>query len=79
MITEDFDNVNPDQINNPALNEGQHTRTGENNDISSIDKNGDGQVTIKEAKSAEFKMPVTKEHCLYQYMDDRNVDGLVGE
>ncbi len=79
VITEDFDNVNPDQINNPALNEGQHTRTGENNDISSIDKNGDGQVTIKEAKSAEFKMPVTKEHCLYQYMDDRNVDGLVGE
>lgn len=79
VITEDFDNVNPDEVNNSALNEGQNTRTKENHDISSIDNNGDGQVTIKEAKSAGFKMPITKDHWLYQYMDDRDGDGLVGE
>lgn len=48
-------------------------------DLSSVDTNGNGKVTIKEAKDAGFKMPITKEHWLYQYMDDRDGDGVVGE
>ncbi len=62
-IEDDFDNINPDEAN----------------DISSIDKNGDGQVTIAEAKAAGFKMPITKDLWLYYYMDDGDGDGMVGE
>lgn len=58
------------------------TLTSDNNDneehdISGIDANG--QVLIKEAKSAGFKMPIKKEHWLYQYMTDGDGDGMVGE
>ena len=49
-----------------------------NGDISSVDTNGNGQVTIKEAKAAGFKMPIKKDHWLYPYMDDRDGDGMVG-
>lgn len=55
------------------------TSSNTNNDISSVDTNGNGQVTIKEAKAAGFKMPITSDHWLYQYMDDRDGDGMVGE
>ncbi len=79
VITEDFNNVNPDDAHKPSSNEGQGASTKESHDISSIDKNGDGQVTIKEAKAAGYKMPITKDHWLYQYMDDRDRDGAVGE
>jgi hypothetical protein len=79
VITEDFDNVNPDEVNYPKSSDGQGSRIKESHDISSIDKNGDGQVTIAEAKAAGFKMPITKDHWLYQYMDDRDGDGMVGE
>lgn len=48
-------------------------------DLSSVDKNGDGKVTIQEAKDAGFTMPIKKGDWLYQYMDDRNGDGVVGE
>lgn len=48
-------------------------------DVSSVDTNGNGQVTIKEAKAAGFSMPITSDHWLYQYMDDRDGDGMVGE
>ncbi len=44
-----------------------------------MDTNGNGQVTIKEAKAAGFKMPITRDHWLYPYMDDRDGDGMVGE
>ncbi len=44
-----------------------------------IDTNGNGKVTISEAKAAGFIMPITKDHWLYQYMDDRDGDGMVGE
>ena len=53
--------------------------TPNNGDLASVDTNGNGKVTIKEAKDAGFKMPITKEHWLYQYMDDRDGDGVVGE
>ncbi|MFL2139003.1 DNA/RNA non-specific endonuclease [Desemzia sp. FAM 23991] len=48
-------------------------------DVSSVDTNGNGNVTIKEAKSAGYSMPITRDHWLYQYMDDRDNDGMVGE
>ncbi|HWQ75100.1 MAG TPA: DNA/RNA non-specific endonuclease [Syntrophomonas sp.] len=79
VITEDFHNVNPDEVNNPKSSDDQNFQTKESHDISSIDKNGDGQVTIAEAKSAGYKMPITKDHWLYHYMDDRDSDGMVGE
>lgn len=39
----------------------------------------ESQIRISEAKAAGFKMPITKDHWLYQYMDDRDGDGMVGE
>jgi len=44
-----------------------------------FDTNGNGQVSIKEAKAAGFKMPITKDHWLYQYMTDGDGDGMIGE
>lgn len=48
-------------------------------DINAVDTNGNGRVTIKEAKDAGFKMPIYRGHWLYEYMDDRDGDGTVGE
>ncbi len=82
-IEEDFDNIDPDKANRTLI-ESQKTQASvspdaDGHDISAIDTNGDGQVTIKEAKAAGFKMPITKDHWLYKYMDDRDGDGMVGE
>ncbi|MGN7297092.1 DNA/RNA non-specific endonuclease [Ferdinandcohnia sp. SAFN-114] len=83
VIVDKFDNVNPDEVNAKlGLTEKKHpesTTPNTNGDISSIDTNGNGQVTIKEAKAAGFSMPITSDHWLYQYMDDRDGDGMVGE
>ena len=48
-------------------------------DLSKVDTNGNGKVTIAEAKAAGYAMPITEDHWLYQYMDDRDGDGMVGE
>ncbi len=84
VITEDFDNVNPDEVNKAISeptqsNSSESPTSNESYDISTIDKNGNGKVTIQEAKDAGFKMPITKDHWLYQYMDDRDGDGIIGE
>lgn len=90
VIVDEFDNVNPDLVNKQILQTTstvkettdtvkETTNKEEVHDISSIDTNNDGKVTIKEAKAAGFKMPITKDHWLYQYMDDRDGDGMVGE
>jgi len=89
VTVDSFDNVNPD-VANQAINEPAPTPTptseatqepspSADEDISAIDTNGNGKVTIAEAKAAGFKMPITQEHWLYKYMDDRDGDGMVGE
>ncbi|GEL04834.1 DNA/RNA non-specific endonuclease [Rummeliibacillus stabekisii] len=84
-IVDKFNNVNPDKVNKSLGLTGNKTpnstttRSNKKNDISSVDTNGDGQVTIKEAKAAGYSMPITRNHWLYPYMDDRDNDGMVGE
>ncbi|MEH7357000.1 DNA/RNA non-specific endonuclease [Neobacillus drentensis] len=91
-IRDEFDNVNPDEVNK---NLGETTGTSStppktdnvpanetvssNEDVSKVDTNHNGSVTIAEAKAAGFKMPITRDSWLYKYMDDRDGDGLVGE
>jgi hypothetical protein len=88
-IVDTFDNVNPDEVNASlgltdsepveSTEPAESTGSNANGDISSVDTNGNGQVTIKEAKAAGFSMPITSDHWLYPYMDDRDNDGMVGE
>ena len=92
-VVDSFDNVNPDKVNeslgltgNKPSNSTSSNSTSSNSsssikegDISSVDTNGNGQVTIKEAKDAGYSMPITRDHWLYPYMDDRDGDGMVGE
>ena len=82
-IVDTFDNVNPDEVNASLGLTGSEpsdsTSSNTNGDISSVDTNGNGQVTIKEAKAAGYSMPITSDHWLYPYMDDRDNDGMVGE
>ncbi len=83
VIVDTFDNVNPDEVNASLGLTGSEpsdsTSSNTNGDISSVDTNGNGQVTIKEAKAAGFSMPITSDHWLYQYMHDADKDGMVGE
>ncbi|SOC15461.1 DNA/RNA non-specific endonuclease [Ureibacillus xyleni] len=81
-IVDTFDNVNPDKVNESlglTGNKSNSTSSTTKGDISTVDTNGNGQVTIKEAKAAGFSMPITSDHWLYPYMDDRDGDGMVGE
>nr|WP_235822090.1 DNA/RNA non-specific endonuclease [Gottfriedia luciferensis] len=91
-ITDEFDNVNPDKVNK-NLEESKGTRSktpksgnlpankteSSNEDVSKVDTNHNGIITIAEAKAAGYKMPITRDSWLYKYMDDRDGDGLVGE
>lgn len=80
QVVMEFDNVDPDKVNESlGLTGNKATKSNHKGDISAIDTNGDGQVSIKEAKAAGFKMPITKDHWLYPYMYDADQDGLVGE
>ncbi|WP_438823703.1 DNA/RNA non-specific endonuclease [Bacillus sp. JJ1764] len=91
-VTDEFDNVNPDEVNkklgitkgtsstppktdNVPANQTESSKE----DVSKVDTNHNGQVTIAEAKAAGFKMPITRDSWLYKYMDDRDGDGVVGE
>jgi hypothetical protein len=82
-IVDTFDNVNPDEVNESLgitdSEPSDSTSSNTNGDISSVDTNGNGQVTIKEAKAAGFSMPITSDHWLYPYMHDADKDGMVGE
>ena len=70
---------NSSSSSNGGSNSNSSSNSNKEGDLSSVDTNGNGKVTIKEAKDAGYKMPITKDHWLYQYMDDRDGDGLVGE
>lgn len=90
-VVDDFDNKNSDAANNVTA--AQQTQTssesGSNNsgdtianeqeELKKIDTNGNGKVTIAEAKAAGYQMPIYSTHWLYKYMDDRDHDGMVGE
>lgn len=84
-VVDDFDNVNPDEINNTNVQQesnnadSEENHANENNDLSAVDANGNGKVTIAEAKAAGYTMPIYSDHWLYPYMDDRDGDGVVGE
>ena len=78
-IVEEFDNVDPDVANESLNSTSNESSEKDINDISSIDTNSDGMVSIKEAKAAGYKMPVTKADWLYKYMRDNDGDGIVGE
>lgn len=92
-IVDAFENVNPDKVNEalPVATEAAQitppitvTETpaasfDEQAELIKVDANGNGKVTIAEAKGAGFKMPISSDHWLYKYMDDRDGDGQVGE
>ncbi|MGP4063460.1 DNA/RNA non-specific endonuclease [Oceanobacillus sp. M65] len=85
-VVDTFDNLNPDEVNESlGLSGSNETSSSDNSssdekgDVSSVDTNGNGQVTIKEAKDAGFSMPIRDDHWLYPYMRDNDGDGMVGE
>lgn len=89
-VVDRFKNGNPDETNavlgltkkketkkEPTSKSAPNTTATE--DVSRVDTDGNGQVTIQEAKDAGFAMPITEKHWLYQYMRDNDHDGMVGE
>ena len=81
-IVDDFDNIDPDKVNSALVTETPITEENsfdEKAELKRIDKNGNGKVTIAEAKAAGYSMPIYSDEWLYKYMDDRDHDGMVGE
>lgn len=95
QVVDEFDNINPDEYNEQqgltggssesssstesSAPESAAPSTSAEGDVSTVDANGNGTVTIDEAKSAGYSMPITSDHWLYQYMRDNDNDGMVGE
>lgn len=88
-IIDEFPNANPEASTENEVVETSKsvvetskladTTTNEQAELAKVDTNGNGQVTIKEAKAAGYSMPIYSDHWLYKYMDDRDGDGMVGE
>ena len=79
VVTDSFDNVNPDEVNEALGLTESEPEPEATDDVSSVDTNGNGQVTIQEAKDAGFTMPIMSDHWLYPHMRDNDNDGMVGE
>ncbi len=83
-VVDEFENKSPETTtttnnNNTSTTTNNNNNTTTSEDISKIDTNGNGIVTVAEAKAAGFKMPITSDHWLYKYMKDADGDGKVGE
>ena len=83
QVVDAFENINPDEYNAAqgltGAGSAPSTAAPAGGDVSAVDSNGNGQVTIREAKDAGYVMPIYSDHWLYPYMDDRDGDGQVGE
>lgn len=81
-VVDEFKNENPEATGDKK-DETDSTSssaiTNEKAELAKIDTNGNGKVTISEAKAAGYSMPIYSTHWLYKYMDDRDGDGMVGE
>ncbi len=85
VIIDEFENGNPedyivesDTSEEDITSSNTDVSTNEEN-LSAVDTNGNGTVTIQEAKDAGYSMPITSDHWLYPYMNDADGDGMVGE
>lgn len=57
----------------------QSSEPSEAEKVKAMDTNKNNHISIKEAKNAGYKMPISKDHWLYKYMTDGDGDGYVGE
>jgi len=86
-VVDEFKNVNPDKYNQElgitdsieTSSEQMPSEAEEADLIAKIDTNGNGKVSIAEAKAAGYKMPIYSTHWLYKYMTDADGNGIVGE
>ncbi len=78
-IKEEFTNTNPDKYNEEhGIYKDRPQILGDGR-LEDVDTNSNGRVTIKEAKAAGYRMPISSKHWLYRYMHDADGDGFVGE
>ena len=80
-VIDEFENINPDEVTSQTNESTENTDTSfhEQSELSKIDTNGNGKVTIAEAKTAGYSMPIYSNEWLYKYMIDNDNDGMVGE
>lgn len=70
QVVDEFENGNPDKTNESLgltkkkTEETTKAKVPATGDLSKVDTNGNGQVTIKEAKEAGYSMPITRDHWL---------------
>ncbi len=69
-------------MDHSRMGHGEKTKTDHSSDAERVleryDANGDGRITCREARRHRIT-PVERSHPAYQYMDDRDGDGVVCE